>query len=235
MPSTATASEVRSEPRTNSPAANDLWLEAFVVFNFLCLTGDITLAHSENHFRVRAEYLPLWFSLVAAVLLSVAFLARLRRNWQAAWTDLGHLVGWASIAVGTAGVVYHLDSQFFYQRTLKSLTYAAPFAAPAAPHRSWLPPGDESHGGAARKGVGPMGVVLCARRIRRQFCAQPDRPRRKRLFPLDGMDSGDQQRFRRGLSDGAALSGWCTRVFFGCALAFYCCRWSSASSVLRCT
>ena len=31
-----------------------------------------------------------------------------------------------------AGVLYHLDSQFFYERTLKSLTYAAPFAAPLA-------------------------------------------------------------------------------------------------------
>jgi hypothetical protein len=31
-----------------------------------------------------------------------------------------------------AGVIYHLDSQFFYQRTIRSLTYAAPFAAPLA-------------------------------------------------------------------------------------------------------
>jgi hypothetical protein len=29
-------------------------------------------------------------------------------------------------------VIYHLDSQFFYERTLRSLTYAAPFAAPLA-------------------------------------------------------------------------------------------------------
>jgi hypothetical protein len=132
VPSTAAAGDPAREVRANSLAANDLWLEAFAIFNFLCLTGDITLAHSENHFRVSAEYIPLWFSLAAPVLLLIALLARLRRNWQAAWRDLGYLVGWASIAVGTAGVVYHLDSQFFYQRTLKSLTYAAPFAAPAA-------------------------------------------------------------------------------------------------------
>ncbi len=124
--------EAKSHGRTNSIGSNDLWLEAFVLFNFVCLTGDIAIAHSENHFRARAEYLPLWFSLAAAILLSGGLVARLRRNWHAAWTDLGYLVGWASIAVGAAGVVYHLDSQFFLERTLKSLTYAAPFAAPLA-------------------------------------------------------------------------------------------------------
>ena len=29
-------------------------------------------------------------------------------------------------------IVWHLDSQFFYEKTLRSLTYAAPFAAPLA-------------------------------------------------------------------------------------------------------
>jgi hypothetical protein len=124
--------EAKSHGRTNSIGSNDLWLEAFVLFNFVCLTGDIAIAHSENHFRARAEYLPLWFSLAAAILLSGGLVARLRRNWQTAWTDVGYLVGWASVAVGAAGVVYHLDSQFFLERTLKSLTYAAPFAAPLA-------------------------------------------------------------------------------------------------------
>jgi hypothetical protein len=124
--------EAKSQGREDSIRSNDLWLEAFVLFNFLCLTGDIAIAHSENHFRARAEYLPLWFSLVATVLLTGGLVARLRRSWHTAWTDLGYLVGWASIAVGTAGVVYHLDSRFFLERTLKSLTYAAPFAAPLA-------------------------------------------------------------------------------------------------------
>jgi hypothetical protein len=132
VPSTVTPSEAGGGLRRNSLDANDLWLEVFVVFNFLCLTGDIVLAHSENHFRVRAEYWPLWFSLAAVVLLLAGLFARLRRNWETAWTDVGYLVGWVSIAVGTAGVVFHLDSHFFYERTLKSLTYAAPFAAPLA-------------------------------------------------------------------------------------------------------
>src|SRR4029079_8728442 len=37
-----------------------------------------------------------------------------------------------AIAVGLAGVGLHLDSQFFYERTVRSLIYAAPFAAPLA-------------------------------------------------------------------------------------------------------
>jgi hypothetical protein len=112
--------------------AEDLWLEVFVIFNFVCLTGDIALAHAANHFRNAAEYIPLWFSLLAAAVLIGGLAGRLRRNWQSVWRDLGYFVGWLSIAVGAAGVVYHLNSSFFYARTLKSLTYAAPFAAPLA-------------------------------------------------------------------------------------------------------
>ena len=38
----------------------------------------------------------------------------------------------SSILIGLAGVLFHLESRFFLDRTLKSLTYAAPFAAPLA-------------------------------------------------------------------------------------------------------
>ena len=44
----------------------------------------------------------------------------------------GLVIGYASVAVGLAGVVYHLDSQFFSQWTIQSLVYTAPFAAPVA-------------------------------------------------------------------------------------------------------
>ncbi|MCC7264238.1 MAG: hypothetical protein IT369_17140 [Candidatus Latescibacteria bacterium] len=111
---------------------NQLWVEAFVCFNFLGLALDILIAHSANHFRRSSEYIPLYFSLVAPAVLFAGFLARERWRHQQVWCDLGHLVGWAAVGIGLTGTVLHLDSQFFYERTLRSLTYAAPFAAPLA-------------------------------------------------------------------------------------------------------
>jgi hypothetical protein len=107
-----------------------LWIELFAWFNFAGLTVDIFLAHSQNQFRHEAEYIPLVFSIAATVVLSA--IVPLRRRFPAVWRDVGHAIGWASVLVGLAGVVLHLDSQFFSERTLKSLTYAAPFAAPLA-------------------------------------------------------------------------------------------------------
>jgi hypothetical protein len=111
-------------------AKPQLWLEVFVILNIAFLTFDIYLAHSTNQFRNGAEYAPLYFSATAPVVL-VAGLA-LRRRWPAVWKDLGYLVGWAAILIGLTGVIFHLESRFFYERTLLSLTYSAPFAAPLA-------------------------------------------------------------------------------------------------------
>lgn len=108
----------------------DLWLEAFIVFNFLSLTGDIFLAHSANAFRNSAEYIPLYFSAIAAVILAIALGFRLQQEESRTWRYAGILIGWCAIAVGAAGVIYHLESRYFYERTIRSLTYAAPFAAP---------------------------------------------------------------------------------------------------------
>ncbi|HEY1679015.1 MAG TPA: hypothetical protein VGG04_14965 [Candidatus Sulfotelmatobacter sp.] len=107
-----------------------LWVEAFAIANLGFLTCDIYLAHSVNGFRRTAEYIPLFFSAIAPVILIGALL--LRRRSRAAWTDLGYFVGGLSIVIGLTGVILHLDSAFFYERTIKSLTYSAPFAAPLA-------------------------------------------------------------------------------------------------------
>src|SRR5262245_17770654 len=109
---------------------HQLWVEFFSLFNFAGLVVDIFLALSTNQFRERSEYVPLVFSAAAAVAL--AFGMALRPTRPAAWRVIGHVVGWLAIAVGIAGVILHLDSQFFYVRTMRSLTYAAPFAAPLA-------------------------------------------------------------------------------------------------------
>lgn len=118
------------------PKSDALWkqpwflVETFALVNLGFLTLDIYLAHSVNGFRQQAEYIPLYFSAAAPLVLLAAM--ALRKRWLAAWKDVGYLVGWAAILMGLTGVVLHLDSAFFYDRTIRSLTYSAPFAAPLA-------------------------------------------------------------------------------------------------------
>ena len=109
-----------------------LWVEAFATINLAILAADIYIAHSVNQFQKSAEYIPFYFSLASPVLLTVGI--ALRWNWrlEAPWRDIGYLIGWLAILVGLGGVLFHLESRFFVDRTLKSLTYAAPFAAPLA-------------------------------------------------------------------------------------------------------
>jgi hypothetical protein len=121
-----------NEPLQEWKDAHDLWLEAFILFNFLCLTGDILLAHAANSFRNHWEYLPVWFSPLAAAVLAIGLFLRVRSQRVRLWSLLGTLVAWLSIALGAAGLIFHLDSHFFYERTIRSLTYAAPVVAPLA-------------------------------------------------------------------------------------------------------
>jgi hypothetical protein len=107
-----------------------MWVELFVIANVGFLTFDIYLAHSVNQFRLRAEYVPLFFSAISPVFLIVGLLARNR--WTLLWTIFGYMVGGTAVLVGLTGVILHLESHFFYERTLRSLTYSAPFAAPLA-------------------------------------------------------------------------------------------------------
>ena len=105
-------------------------VEAFALVNLAFLTLDIYLAHSFNEFRKWQEYVPLYFSSLAPLILGIGL--TLRSRYPAVWKDLGYFIGWGAIVMGLTGVVLHLDSLFFYERTLKSLTYSAPFIAPLA-------------------------------------------------------------------------------------------------------
>lgn len=111
-------------------AAPQLWIELFALANIGFLTFDIYLAHSVNQFRNPAEYIPLFFSACAPLVLVIGLVLRDRspRTWK--WA--GYLVGGLSVVVGLTGVILHLESHFFYERTIRSLTYSAPFAAPLA-------------------------------------------------------------------------------------------------------
>jgi hypothetical protein len=108
----------------------ELWVEVFAILNIGFLTFDIYLAHSVNQFRNPAEYIPFLFSATSPLVLMVALTQRKRR--RIFWKILGHAVGWSAILVGLTGVIFHLESSFFYERTIRSLTYSAPFAAPLA-------------------------------------------------------------------------------------------------------
>ena len=107
-------------------------LEGFVLANFAFLVLDVFLAHAVNDFRHRAEWLPFVFSIVATLLLAAAWPGR-RRTVRGSYPyRAGLVVGAGAIALGVAGVAYHLESQFLSQWTVRSLVYTAPFAAPLA-------------------------------------------------------------------------------------------------------
>jgi hypothetical protein len=119
-----------THPRLRWAHDPQLWVELFVTSNLLVLAADIYIAHSVNQFRKAAEYIPLYFSIAAPIALAVVIALRWMGRFHAPWRDVGYLVGWLAVLVGLGGVLYHLGSHFFLERTLKSLTYAAPFAAP---------------------------------------------------------------------------------------------------------
>jgi hypothetical protein len=120
------------DPRLRWAHDPQLWVEMFVTVNLVILAADIFIAHSVNHFQKAAEYIPLYFSIGAPVVLACVIALRWMWNLEAPWRDVGYAVGWLSVMVGLGGVIYHLESRFFLDHTLKSLTYAAPFAAPLA-------------------------------------------------------------------------------------------------------
>src|SRR5215469_13001012 len=117
-------------PRLRWAHDPQIWVELFVTVNLLVLAADIYIAHSVNQFRKAPEYIPLYFSIAAPVLLAIVIVLKWIGGYHAPWRDVGYLVGWLAVLIGLGGVIYHLGSHFFLDHTLKSLTYAAPFAAP---------------------------------------------------------------------------------------------------------
>jgi hypothetical protein len=120
-------------------------VECFIVGNIAFLAVDIALAHSVNAFGHRAEWIPIVFSLAAAPMLVLAMAiggawpalpgqeepgSRGRR--QRLTRRIGLAIGWGSVLVGVAGLLWHLNADFFQQQTLKNLVYTTPFAAPLA-------------------------------------------------------------------------------------------------------
>lgn len=132
-----TPSNPSSVPAASIDAWSDLYfsrpflLELFVLSNLGFLILDVYLAHSFNDFAHWGEWVPVYFSVAGTGALGVAVVQEYRRRTeQSRW--IGHVVGWASIVVGIAGLVWHLEGWFFESVTILSLTYSAPFVAPLA-------------------------------------------------------------------------------------------------------
>ena len=165
-----------------------LWIELFVTTNLAILAADIYIAHSVNHFQKAAEYIPLYFSIGAPVVLVVMIGLRWMWKFEAPWRDVGYMVGWLSVLVGLGGVLYHLESRFFLDRTLKSLTYAAPFRRAAGIHWTGIFPSVNRMVGPAQRRVGALGDLSGPGRLLRKFCFVVDRPCVEWLLCKDGMD-----------------------------------------------
>lgn len=105
-----------------------LTLEIFVMANLAFLALDVFIAHSVNHFAHWGEWVPFLFSILASLsLLFALFTGEGRIKCL-----IGFSVGWSSVGIGIWGMLFHLDSQFFADFTIKSLVYTAPFIAPLA-------------------------------------------------------------------------------------------------------
>jgi hypothetical protein len=103
-------------------------IEGFVVTNLAFLGLDILVAHQENRFERRAEWAPVVFSGLATLLL----LPMLFGHRAGIWRVVERSVATGAILVGMTGMILHLKSAFFVERTLGNLVYSAPFLAPLA-------------------------------------------------------------------------------------------------------
>ena len=103
-----------------------LVLDVFVIGNLAFLAVDVFLAHLPNGFAHWGKWVPVLFSIVATLSLLVTLFVGSARRWT------GLIVGRLSIVIGVGGLLFHLDSQFFADSTIKNLVYTAPFVAPLA-------------------------------------------------------------------------------------------------------
>lgn len=100
-------------------------MELFAAGNLAFLAVDVYVAHMVNAFERPEEWIPVALSIAAPVLLAIGWAVKRERL-------AGLVVGWASVAVGVAGMIFHLQSHFFEQQTIRNLVYTAPFVAPLA-------------------------------------------------------------------------------------------------------
>ena len=101
-----------------------LVLDVFVIANLAFLALDVYIAHSVNAFAHWGEWVPVLFAIVGSLSLLVTLFSKSAKR------GVGLAVGGISVVVGVAGLLFHLDSRFFAEFTIRSLVYTAPFVAP---------------------------------------------------------------------------------------------------------
>ncbi|MBT3585951.1 MAG: hypothetical protein HN509_13680 [Halobacteriovoraceae bacterium] len=102
-----------------------LVLDVFIISNFAFLSLDILYAHAINGFSHWCEWIPLYFSIFAAVVLFTDhYILKRDKSW------VNPFISICSIFIGALGLGLHLESQFFQDFNLKALVYTAPLVAP---------------------------------------------------------------------------------------------------------
>ena len=112
----------------NSDGAATRLLDIFISVNLAFLALDVYIAHAVGGFTDTVEWIPIYFSLIAFGILTGVHLTN-KTQWQH-WCRT--FFGWSAICIGIAGMLFHLNSHFFPDVSLKNLVYAAPFVAPLA-------------------------------------------------------------------------------------------------------
>jgi hypothetical protein len=83
--------KIVTSPRLRWAHDPQLWVELFVTVNLAILAADIFIAHSVNHFQKAAEYIPLYFSIGAPIVLAVVIVLCWVLGLQAPWRDVGYM------------------------------------------------------------------------------------------------------------------------------------------------
>ena len=91
-----------------------LVLDVFIISNFAFLSLDILYAHAINGFSHWCEWIPLYFSIFAAVVLFTDhYILKRDKSW------VNPFISICSIFIGALGLGLHLESQFFQDFNLK--------------------------------------------------------------------------------------------------------------------
>ena len=149
----------------------------------------------QNQFRERSEYVPLYFSVAAALALAVV-VCRCVTRVPALWRDVGHRrrlaggrgrPGRRDPASRQPVLLRADDSQPDVRRAVRRA---------ARLHRARAAADREPAGRRRHARVGAVGAAARARRLRRQLRLQPDRSRAERVLQSDRVGSGREQRAR---------------------------------------